>query len=154
MTAAFYHLKNITKVRLFLFLSNTERLMHTFITSRIDYCSALLSGLPKNTVHPLQLIQNSAAKTRQESTHQACFRSLHWLPVSFRVNFKILSLVFRALHGLAPDDISAMLLVYEPGKPLRSSGSSPLAVPQSRTKTLGAAAFSHYTQRLFIWKVL
>ena len=37
-----------------------------------------------------------------------------------------------------------MLLVYEPGRPLRSSGSSLLVVPQSRTKTFGDAAFSHY----------
>ena len=54
---AFYHLKNISKVRPFLSLRNTERLMHAFITSRLAYCNVLLSGLPKNTLNQLQLIQ-------------------------------------------------------------------------------------------------
>lgn len=42
-----------------------------------------------------------------------------------------------------------MLFVSEPARPHRSSGSSPLAIPQSRTKTFGDAAFSHYAPGLW-----
>ena len=59
---AFYHLRNIAKVRLFLSLADTEKLIHAFITSRLDYCNALLSGLPKKAISQLQNIQNAAAQ--------------------------------------------------------------------------------------------
>lgn len=58
MTTAFYHLKNISKGQLFISSITTDRTMNTFITSTIDYCCALLSGLLKNTVHQLLVIQN------------------------------------------------------------------------------------------------
>ncbi|KAF7662655.1 hypothetical protein LDENG_00230080 [Lucifuga dentata] len=68
---AFYHLKNISKVRLFLSLSNTERLVHTFIISRLEYCNVLLSGLPRNTISHLQIIQNSAAQVLTRTRRRA-----------------------------------------------------------------------------------
>jgi hypothetical protein len=58
---AFNHLRNIAKVRPFLSQADTERLIHVFITSRPDYCNALLSGLPKKAIGQLQNIQNAAA---------------------------------------------------------------------------------------------
>ena len=68
---SFYHLRNIAMVRAFLSQANTETLMHAFITSRLDYCNALLSGLPKKAIGRLQLVQNAAArvltKTRQRT---------------------------------------------------------------------------------------
>lgn len=50
----------------------------------------------------------------------------HWLPV------KILLLVYKALHDLAPDYLSEMFL--EPGRPLRPSSSSLLAVHKAEQK--------------------
>ncbi len=41
---AFFHLKNISKLRPMLSMSNAEMLIHAFMTSRLDYCNALLGG--------------------------------------------------------------------------------------------------------------
>ncbi len=82
--------------------------------------------------------------TKRRAHIMPILKSLHRLPVSFHIDFKILLLVYMALHGLAPDYLSEMLLVYEPGRRLKSTGSSLLAVLQSRTRTFGDAAFSRY----------
>lgn len=149
----FYHLKNIARVRPFLSRANTETLMHAFISSRIDYCNALLSGLPKRNISGLQLLQNSAArvltKTRRRAHITPVLKSLHWLPVCFRIDFKILLMVFKCLRGLGPSYLSELLLSYEPSRTLRSSGTGLLVIPKARTRTFGEASFQHYGPRLW-----
>ncbi len=39
-----FYLKNISKLRPELSMSNVEMLIHAFMTSMLDYCNALLGG--------------------------------------------------------------------------------------------------------------
>ncbi len=93
--SAYYHLKNIAIIRCFVSCQDLEKLVHAFITSRVDYCNSLL---PKKTIRQLQLIQNAAARTltrTRTSDHSTpVLRSLHWLPVTVRIDFKELLLVY------------------------------------------------------------
>ncbi len=94
----FYHLRNIKKVRSFLSQDNAKKLVHAFISNRLDYCNALLTGIPQKHIARLQLLQNAAARvlTRKKKYDHITpvLRSLHWLPVNFRIDFKILTLGF------------------------------------------------------------
>ncbi len=72
----------------------------------LDYCNALLAGLPSNTIKPLQMIQNATARLVFNEPKRAhvtpLFVSLHWLPVAARIQFKTLMLAYRTTTGSAP----------------------------------------------------
>ncbi len=80
--SAYDHLKNIARIRCFVSSQDLEKLVHAFITSRVDYCNGLL---PTKSVRQLQLIQNTAAtiltRTRTSEHITPVLRSLHWPPV-------------------------------------------------------------------------
>uniref|UniRef100_A0A3B1IUE7 Reverse transcriptase domain-containing protein n=1 Tax=Astyanax mexicanus TaxID=7994 RepID=A0A3B1IUE7_ASTMX len=153
---AFYHLRNITRVRPFLKQMDAEKLIHAFVFSRLDYCNALFTGLPKSTTDRLQLVQNAAARvltrTKKREHITPVLASLHWLPVSFRIDFKILLLVFKCLTGSAPQYISELLTEYVPDRALRSSGAALLGIPKMQYKKTGEAAFCFYAPK--IWNSL
>ncbi len=48
---AFFHLRNISKLRNMLSVSDAEKLVHAFMTSRLDYCNALLGGCPASSIN-------------------------------------------------------------------------------------------------------
>ncbi len=132
--SAYYHLKNIC---LFVSRQDLDKLVHASITSRVDHCNGLLTGLPKKTIIQLQRIQNAAAKiltrTRKSELITPVLRSLHWLPVTFRIDFKILLLIYKSLNCLGSKCIADILTEYKPNR-LRSVGSSQLEIQRFHTK--------------------
>ncbi len=64
---AFFHLRNIAKLRIMLPVSDAEKLVHAFMTSRLDYCNALLGGCPASSINKLQVVQNAAARVLTRS---------------------------------------------------------------------------------------
>ena len=55
-------LYNIKKIRKYLTHDSLVRLVNALVLSHLDYCNALLIGLPDSTIRPLQNVQNSAAR--------------------------------------------------------------------------------------------
>ena len=104
------HLKNKSKIRRYLSQDATEILIHAYIASKLDNCNSVLYGLPTYMIHELQTIQNAAARIvtfRKKTDHiTPVLRKLDWLPVQYRIIFKILLLVYKGLNGLAPACIS------------------------------------------------
>jgi hypothetical protein len=106
-------------------------------------------------LYPLQKAQNAAARVitgaRRRDPMTAHLRDLHWLPISYRIDFKIAVLTFRCLNGCAPSYLSSLLsrqrIANPSGRVLRSSvvPSAHLdLVPRSvRVKTHGLRAFAN-----------
>ena len=95
----------IGKIVKFLTTCATEQLVHSFVTSRVNNCNLLFFGLPDKLIHRLQLLQHRARLITHTKKHDhitLVMRSLHWLPVRSRIIFKILLLVYKFIHGLAP----------------------------------------------------
>ena len=150
---AFFHLKNISKLRHMLSMKNAEQLVHAFMTSRLDYCNALLGGCSARLINKLQLVQNAAARvltrTRKYDHISPVLSTLHWLPVKHRIDFKILLITYKALNGLAPQYLSELLKHYSPSRLLRSQDSGQLIIPRISKSTAGGRSFSYLAPKLW-----
>ena len=93
-------------------------------------------------------VQNAAARLvtgEYKCDHITPFlRDLHWLPVEARVQFKIILLVRKSLHGCAPDYIMLLFNVHCPAGNLHSSSRSPQELlSHPRTDFYGEQSFAH-----------
>ncbi len=148
----FFHLRVLAKVKPFLSFKDFEKVIHAFVSTRLDYCNSIYMGINQSSLARLQMVQNAAARlltgVRKREHITPVLISLHWLPVRFRIDFKVLLLVFKCLNGLAPEYLSDLLSIHNPVN-LRSSNQRQLNVPRARLKLRGDRAFSIAAPKLW-----
>ena len=148
---SYYHLRNTCKIRKYLTEETTEILVHAFVSSKLDYCNSLLYGLPKHMISSLQSVQNTAARivtlTKKFDHITPVLIQLHWLPVHFRIIFKVLLLVYKALNGMAPLYITELLSYCTCSRTLRYTDQNTSL--KSTLKTYGDRAFSVAAPKLW-----
>ena len=78
-------MRNIGFIRKYLTRSATEKLVHSLISSRLDFGNGLLYNLPNSQIAQLQKLQNAAARIVSLSSKRShitpILETLHWLPV-------------------------------------------------------------------------
>ena len=98
------------------------------------------------------MIQNAAArkltKTKRTEHITPILKSLHWLPVSYRIDFKALLLVFKSLNGIGPRYLTDMFQRYIPPRSLKSQQKFIVDKPMVSTKH-GWAALGYYAAHLW-----
>ena len=94
------------------------------VTSHLDFCNSVLFGVPSEQDR-LQRIQNNAAKLikrkRKRNHVTSLFKDLHWLPINFRIEFKIATLAYCAHHLKNSLEFRGLLNVYFQRKTKASS---------------------------------
>ena len=152
---AFGGLYKIWQIRKFLSVDITKTLIHTFVTTHVDYCNALLARIPQYQAQRIQRIMNAAARLIYRcpriSHITPILIALHWLPIKYRVEFKIALLVYKALNNMAPIYISE-LLIPKPSCDrwtLRSDDQGLLHIPKTNCKTLVDRSFAHAAPQLW-----
>ena len=145
-SACYFHLRNIGAIRKSLTTAATEKLIHAFISSKLDFCNSLLVNLPQQLIGKLQRVQNSAARivscTPRQEHITPILQQLHWLPVQQRVQFKMLLLTWKAVNACAPFYLQNLIQPYFPARNLRSENGNLLIQPPART-SIGTRTFSH-----------
>jgi hypothetical protein len=142
--AARFHLRKISKIRNVLTTDACRSLVHSTVTSRLDYGNSLLYGSSQHVIQVLQRVQNAAARViarvgnREHIT--PVLVDLHWLPVAYRIQFKILILAFKCQHGLAPAHLRDCLHAQSE-RTRRSTHCNKLQVPRVRCTTFGGRTF-------------
>ena len=142
-----FHIRNIREMRHLLPSSAAAQLVHSLVTSRLDYCNALQHRLPDCRIKPLQRVQNIAARVVSLCSSQDdiddILKSLHWLPVKQRILFKVLLLVYKCKNDLAPEYLRCLCKPYKQDYNSRSNKLDLLDRPSTKTKkSYGNGAFS------------
>ena len=141
-------MRRISSIRHLLTADATKTLICAFVLTRIDYCNSLLAGVPNYLTHRLQSIQNNAArlvcKASKYDHISPLLQSLHWLPVSKRISYKVSSLTYSSPFANGPSYLSDLLQLYTPSRNLRSSADGRLLVlPRYRNVSLGGRSFAY-----------
>ena len=144
LKSCYFHVYHIGQILKFLPRKTIKRGVSAMITSRIDYCNALLYGTSGKNLVKLQRLQNVAAKiivggSKYEQV-TLILRELHWLPVESRIHFKIMVLVHRAVNDTEPVYLQELVNMYRPGRSLRSQSDRLLTRPRTRSRA-GDATF-------------
>ena len=152
-----YYLSNISRIRKYLSLDAAKKVVVSLVLSRLDYCNSLYAALPGYVIHRLRLVQNTAARIIHglgKFDHiTLVLADLHWLPAPERIDFKMLVLTYKALHGQSPSYIRDLLCANSALRKLRSD-IDPTKLKESLVKkpTLGDRAFRFYAPKM--WNAL
>ena len=145
-STCFFHLRRLRKLLPFIDAASAQRLASAFILSRVDYCNAVLAGLPTSTFAPLQRVINAAARFGATSRAHVSgiTKSLHWLPIAYRIRLKLCVLMHGVHNGTSPSyltDTTTPISSLPGHRQLRSAMTTEYDIPRTRTK-FGDSAFS------------
>ena len=76
-------------------------------------------------------------------------KNLHWLPVEKRIEFKILLIAYKTIHGQSADYLKPLIEMYQASRTLRSSSFSLLCPQTAKTENYGCTAFSFVAPKLW-----
>ena len=146
-------LRNISHARQYLSDTACQTAVQSLVISRLDYCCSLLGGLPACQILRLQVVQNRAARliTRTPSREHITpvLARLHWLPVRYRIQFRILVYAYKCVHNLAPGYLTELVPPYRPSRALHSSDDPTLLAQTSAKKRVGNANFAYMASTLW-----
>lgn len=143
--SCFNQIRNIGRIRPYITDNACKTLVCSLVTSRLDYGNSLLYGVNAKTLDKLQRVQNASARLisrRRKYDHiTPVLVELHWLPIKFRCQYKLIQYVYKIIQGTAPIYLQELLTLYKPTRSLRSQNSVTLQTPRVKTKSYGNRRF-------------
>ena len=145
--AALINIRKIRMIRKFLTREICHQLMLSLAISHLDYGNAILIGCPNTTLGLMQKVQNTAARMvlNKHHSHSAteCLKQLHWLPIKSRIEYKVLTIVFKCKHGMAPKYLQDLLHPREHQRQgLKSNDKQLFRIPPTTRRTFADRSFS------------
>jgi len=154
--SCFLSIRDLRRIRNTLDYSTANTIATSLIHSKLDYCNSLFLNLPQSQLGRLQLILNSAARavsqTPKFSHITPVLKSLHWLKIEQRIQYKVLSITYKTLQSGKPSYLHNLLNVQS-NRLTRSSDILTLQRPPVRSRLkLTDRSFTHYAPVL--WNTL
>ena len=140
----FYHLRALRHIRQAITVSDANMIACSVVGSRLDYANAVLYGISSRNITRLQRIQNALARcvvdSKAQRSSNALLHQLHWLPIRYRIDFKLAKLAFLARSSSTSSYLNSSVTRYLPSRTLRSQDTNLLAIPRTKT-VFGSRAF-------------
>ena len=134
----FAHIRDLRRICNTLHHTTACTIATSLIHSKLDYCNSLFLNLNCQQTNRLQLILNSAAravtKTPKYNHITPHLKSLHWLKITQRIQYKILSLTYKSLQFKQPSSILDLLKI----QPTHSTRSSAVVTPPASFQSISA----------------
>ena len=123
LSSCHYHLNNIAKIKRYLTRSETEKVVHASISSKLDYSNSVLYGINGSLSSKLQSIQNRAARivldlSPRRLVNDEMLADLHWLKLDQRIVFQILLMTHKFFMNTAPTYVADKVFVIDPDERL------------------------------------
>ena len=121
----------------------------TMVLSQLDCINSILTNTCLTTTKPYQKIQNQAARIIYKRTKwtsaSSSMKQLHWLPIRYRCHFKLLTIVYKTLHGMGPAYLRNRLKIKNNTRNTRLTSSTTLylEVPFNKKRTVADRGFSY-----------
>jgi len=155
-----HHLRAIKHIRPFITDELSSNLIRCLVITRLDYCNSILFNTSQHQLSRLQSVMNRAARValNVNSPHHYLTHSssvnlikLHWLPIIYRIQFKIACITYKTLTTSSPSYLHRLISVKAPTRHLRSTASITLS-QQRTTNNISQRAFRHTAPK--VWNSL
>ena len=111
-------LRNLWKMANKLTFKLKIQLVHAMILSRLDYCNSILYGISVENLQRLQKVQNCAVRfifNKSKRSHASNFlKEVHFLPIRFRILYKINMLIYKCINNMAPSYLQDLIQLRFP----------------------------------------
>ena len=132
--SCYYHMRDLRRLSRCLTAPVSKTIATSLVSSKLDYGNSILYNIPNREINKVQSVQNCLARVVTRSPRfcsvTPLLKSLHWLPVQFRIKHKICTLTYKIIHSCQPVYLHNMLKPLNRTRNLRSSDDDQLAVPR------------------------
>ena len=146
-------LRELWQVRKYLTVDTAKTIIHATIIFRLEFCNNVYVNMLAVHIKRLQKIQTEAARlvtlTPRREHITPILQSLHWLPAQRRIEYKVLTIVFKTQHNTGPEYVRELLVSYDPGRCLRLHDRHLLFEPRYRLASAGLRSFGVAALRLW-----
>jgi len=120
-SSCFYHIRLFKQIRSSLDYDMAISVASALVSSRLDQVNSILYGAASKHTNRLQRVQKALARTvMHQRSHcsplssTALLQNLHWLPIEWRIRFKLATLAYKALHTGQPPYLAELLRCNKP----------------------------------------
>ena len=122
-------------------------ILNSLVFSKLFYCSTVWSGTTQQNIHKLQLLQNFAARIltgkRKYDHISPTLKELRWLPIKNMLQLRDVTMVYKCLHGLAPNYLASKLVKRSTIHHYNTRQKDNINITKKRTSTVQRSFFDH-----------